>query len=192
MPRVCNVCLLPPAALHELELCVVRKEATKRGIARKFRVSEDSLDRHIASGHISAKLAKAAEAVEVVQGADLRATASARLEDVRTRVLGLLDDLGTAKRPSVRLECLKELRQQIRLQGELEGELITAQTIVNNNQQVLITSLELSAIMRAIASVLRPHPDLARELAAKLGEIAPTLLASPAGTLAEKNEVRPC
>ncbi|HKQ03825.1 MAG TPA: hypothetical protein VJ464_01740 [Blastocatellia bacterium] len=54
MSRRCTVCTHPDA--HDINLVILRGNGSKRGIARKFGVSDDALDRH-ARNHLSEQLA---------------------------------------------------------------------------------------------------------------------------------------
>jgi hypothetical protein len=70
MPRTCTVCAHPQRA--EVEAAVLEGRDSFRGIARRFAVSPDAIERH-AKAHLPAALVKGAEAQEVARGDGLLA-----------------------------------------------------------------------------------------------------------------------
>jgi hypothetical protein len=84
MPRACSCCTSPKR--DEINAAIVGR-VPKSGIAREFRVSADSVERH-AKGHLPKAIVRARAAAEV-----LSADALVRqMSDLQARTLKLLDD----------------------------------------------------------------------------------------------------
>jgi hypothetical protein len=66
MPRKCTICENPKR--NQIDESLVSPGAVIRTIARQYRVSKDSLARHVKGGHIAAKIHKAQHAHEAVAG----------------------------------------------------------------------------------------------------------------------------
>ena len=78
MPRICTVCAC--ADLEAINKAIVCRES-KRGIARRFGVSPDAVERH-AADHLPKTLQKAAETREVTHAGDLVGTLERGLSSV--------------------------------------------------------------------------------------------------------------
>jgi IS30 family transposase len=65
MARKCTVC--EHQSRHEIDIALVSPGAKLRDIARQYRVSKDSLSRHVNNGHIQEKIQKAQHAHEAVE-----------------------------------------------------------------------------------------------------------------------------
>ncbi len=67
--RKCSIC--EHKSRHEIDSALVSPGASLRAIAGQYRVSKDSLSRHIKAGHIEKKIQKAANAHEAMAGENL-------------------------------------------------------------------------------------------------------------------------
>lgn len=65
----CSICA--DKARKKIDAALVTEGATIRGIASKFRVSEDALARHVKNGHVLARIAKAQAAQDIVEADSL-------------------------------------------------------------------------------------------------------------------------
>lgn len=83
MGRRCTVCIHP--SWDEIERALVAGHDSHRGIARRFAVSPDAVERHV-RGHLPAKLFQAHEAGLVANADDLRARLTA-LKDMALQAL---------------------------------------------------------------------------------------------------------
>ncbi|MFA6364257.1 hypothetical protein [Methanoregula sp.] len=61
----CSICA--DKARKKIDAALVMEGATIRGIAAKFRVSEDALARHVKNGHVLERIAKAQKAQDIVE-----------------------------------------------------------------------------------------------------------------------------
>ena len=61
----CSICA--DKARKRIDAALVKEGATIRGIAATFRVSEDSLNRHVKNGHVLARITKAQKAQDIVE-----------------------------------------------------------------------------------------------------------------------------
>ena len=69
MAPKCTIC--QHKARREIDKALVADGASIRGIARQFRVSDDSLSRHVKNGHVEQKIKQAVKAQEVAEADDL-------------------------------------------------------------------------------------------------------------------------
>jgi hypothetical protein len=114
MPRRCSCCL--HGERTAIDEALVRRDSF-RGIARRYRVSPDAVERH-ARGHLSAAIVKAQEAKEVANGDALLA----QIQDLQKRTLAILtaaekDDARTA------LVAVHQARENVALLSKLVSEL---------------------------------------------------------------------
>src|SRR5687768_3337477 len=110
MPRLCTVCTHPERAA--IDAALVSGEPM-RGIARRFAVSEDALNRH-RRDHIAATLAKAADA-ESVAADDLLG----QVRFLQAKALGILSSAEAAGSLNVALGAIREARGNVELLAKL-------------------------------------------------------------------------
>ncbi len=115
MPRRCSIC--QHSEREAIEHAIVGGESF-RGIARRFAVSPDAVERH-AGAHVPAALARASEAAAVVHGDNL----AQAVRDLESRALGILER--AEKRGDVRgeLGAIREARECLTLLARLLGDL---------------------------------------------------------------------
>ena len=143
-----------------IDRLLVRNERANRRIASQFALTETALRRH-RSAHLPAALAKA-QAAQTVSHAD---ELLAELEDLRARTEALLLQAEAAGDMKTALGAIRESRGNLELLARLLGEIQESATV-----NVLV-SPEWQAIQRALATVLGPYPDVAREAAKALREL---------------------
>jgi len=122
-----------------------------RGIARKFGVSEDALERHRAAGHIAEHLAQAHQAAEVAQADDLLAEVQA----LRARAYSILLQAEAAGDLRTALQGIHTALECLTLLAKLLGELDERQRIQVN----ILTSPEWRRTRTAIVRALEPYPE---------------------------------
>ena len=119
--RACSVCSRPDRP--ELDAAIVAGEA-KRGIARRFAVSPDAVERH-AKAHLPAALVKAREAEDVANGDALLR----QIQDLQKRTLNILaaaeKDDGDAR---VALVAIHQARENVAFLSKLLAEMRPAPT----------------------------------------------------------------
>ena len=146
MTRTCTVCEHPEIEEINKQLLA---GGSYRDIAGQFGTSKSSLERHHKGGHILEAMTKA-------KGAEEEAKADKLLEDlksVRTRTEELLKKAEAAGEIKAWPAFLRELREQIKLMGELEGRLAAQPqiTIINNPQWIELRTVIIQA--------LDPYPE---------------------------------
>ncbi len=153
MPRVCTVCAHPER--EAIDAALVSGEPM-RGIARRFAVSEDALNRH-RRDHIAATLAKA-EAAETVAADDLLG----QVQMLQAKTLAILHQAEAAGGLTVALAAVREARGNIELLAKLTHQLSERPTV-----NVLL-SPEWLSVRTALMLALRPHPEAAAAVTASL------------------------
>jgi hypothetical protein len=97
--KPCSICI------HN-KRCQIDEEVTRtadiRGTARKFRVSEDALGRHVNKGHVAEKVKKAQEAEDINHGLNLQACA----QEIYDLAIGSAKDARAEKQFSAIGSCL--------------------------------------------------------------------------------------
>ena len=131
----CTVC--QHKARHEIDILLNVEGKSLRDIARQYGLGKDALWRHRENGHIGESVRKAAEVAEVKQAvATAMGTTDylAELGTLRKRAEGVLD---SASDERTALSAIKEVRENYRLQAEIEGKL---RQQLNIGVQVGVTS----------------------------------------------------
>src|SRR5689334_8345925 len=116
MPRACTICAHPER--NAMDTAIIRGEPNRR-IATRCVVSEAAIRRHHTAGHITAAIARAAEASEATRGEDL-------LNQVRSLADHALGILQAAEADGDRrhaLGAIREARACLELLGRVAGEL---------------------------------------------------------------------
>jgi len=159
---------------------------TYRTISHEFGFSVDALKRHKAN-HLTVDLAGVKQAIEQARVEALaevhdkkleEAKANAaesmvgrleaatnyfdQLKELRDKAASLLDACEDAKDLKSCIGLLRELREQIRLSGELEGK------IKLNVAMSIYDSPQWREVGIALAEILAPHPELKRLVADRL------------------------
>lgn len=150
MPRTCNVCVHQER--DSIDKAIVAGEPY-RSIARRFSISKDSVSRH-AQNHLSESLKSAYTDKGKALG-----------EELLNRVEGLIskaEDLlayGERKPKGPHWASgLREFRKSLELLARLTGEL-------DDRPQInLIASEEWVELRAVILTVLKPHPEILKEL----------------------------
>jgi phage protein D len=151
MPRKCSICAHPNRDSIDREIV---EGKSYRDIARRFRVSKDAVYRH-AQHHLPERLVKAKEASEAAH-AD---TLLNRIEELTQKAKQLLVFGQTEKQGKAWAAGLRELRKSLELLAKITGELESRPEIN------IVTHPEYIAMRSKVLEVLRPHPDIRRELA---------------------------
>jgi hypothetical protein len=117
--RTCSVCSGPDR--QEIDQAIVSGRS-KRGIARRFAVSPDAVERH-ARAHLPAALAKAKEAGDALNGDALLR----QIQDLQKRTLAILTTAEKDKRRhGLALGAIRQARENVALLSKLVAELPTA------------------------------------------------------------------
>jgi hypothetical protein len=164
MTRTCTICTHPDLEEIDKQLLIDR---SYRDIAGQFGTSKSSLERHHKGGHISEVLVKAQGAKEEIRGDKLLDD----LKSVRTKTEELLNKAEKAGEIRAWPAFLREMREQIKLMGELEGKL-ASQPQINFNQVNIYQSPEWSKVGELLAEVLADYPELRRVVSGRLLELA--------------------
>jgi hypothetical protein len=147
-----------PARL-EIDATLAAGEAF-RGIARRFAVSPDAVERH-AKAHLPAAMTRASEAAAVAHGDDLLA----QVRELQGRALGILDKAEGCGKLTAALGAIREARGCIELLGKLAGALNDGTTV-----NVLV-SVEWHSTRRTLLAALAPFPEARIAAAAALESI---------------------
>lgn len=113
--RACSVCSRPDRA--EIDGAIVAAES-KRGIARRFAVSPDAVERH-ARAHLPAAIVKAQEAEDVANGDSLLR----QIQDLQRRTLALLSAAENDGEGMAALRAIHEARENVAFLSKLLAEL---------------------------------------------------------------------
>jgi len=144
MPRTCTICTHPARA--EVDQALVAGEAF-RDIARRWRVSKDAVARHKA--HLSAHIAKAAEAETVARADDLLG----QVRYLHGKALGVLDKADKEGDGRLALGAIREATNTLRLLGEVLGQL-------QQGPQVNVLVLpEWTRVRSAVLETLTAFPE---------------------------------
>lgn len=157
MGRMCTVCGHPDRPA--IDAALVSRDSF-RGIARRFAVGQDAVERH-AKAHLSAAMTRASEAAAVVRGDDLLA----QVRDLQGRALGILEKAETAGKLTPAVAAIREARGCVELLAKLLGELNEGTTV-----NVLV-SVEWHATRRVLLDALAPFPEARMAVAVALETI---------------------
>ncbi|MBI4468783.1 MAG: hypothetical protein HY650_05600 [Acidobacteria bacterium] len=125
--------------------------ASNRRIASRYSLTEAAIRRH-KSLHLSARLAKAAKAREIVDAG----TVLDRLKLAHEEAWEILAEARQAGDIEIRLKALARIERQLELEGRLIGELRDGQTIN------LVLSPDWQRTRLAILEALAPYDDARR------------------------------
>jgi transcriptional regulator of acetoin/glycerol metabolism len=156
VPRVCTICKHPKR--DEIDKALISGESL-RGIARRFKVDDSSLDRH-KSDHLAQRLLKAEEVKEKLSAKALLE----QLESLHARTLTTLDKAERGKDKANTLKAIHQARENLKLMAQIVGELPVEGTI---NVHLSAQWLELRA---TIITALLPHPEARHAVLKALGE----------------------
>lgn len=146
MGRPCTVCTHP--ARQEIDKLLL-SGTPYREIVGQFGISKSALGRHKTEGHIIHSLIKAKEAKEI-------ADADALLEEMlklHARTLAALDAAEKEGSITLVLKAIREARENLKLIGEMIGELQT-QPSVN-----IALDSDWIQLRTAIVRALEPYPE---------------------------------
>ena len=157
MSRRCTVC-----AHREREAIDAALAAGEpyRGIARRYTVSPDAVERHN-KVHVPAAMALASEAAAVAHGDDLLA----QLRDLQARVVGLLDRAERAGDLRAAVAAVGQARGCLELLARLLGELRDRPTVN------LLLAPEWLAVRGRLLAALAPFPEARAAVAKALTEV---------------------
>jgi transposase-like protein len=149
----CTICA--HKARKKIDAALVLPGASLRGIAATFGISEDALRRHVKNGHVSAKIAQAQQAQDVVEADDLlkeiqeiHGHQKAIFTEARNRTIE------GCKTPDnkLALEALRDQSKIIELKGKVLGSFIKDKEEKPATNPPLITMTPES--MKAIGDIL--------------------------------------
>lgn len=144
MARPCTVCQHPNR--DRIDEAIATGESF-RGIARRFCVSEDSVQRH-ARAHLPATLLEGTRAAEVARGDRLLHQVTV----LRDRALGILDRAERTQDLRTALGAIREARGCVELLAKIAGEISEAPQV---NLRLAHEWLELR---QTILQALAPYP----------------------------------
>ena len=158
MTRTCTVC--SHEKRYEIDRLLVNREASYRGIASRYSLTQAAVGRHVSGGHIAELLTKAHEAEQAAEADDLLAD----IVRIRQSAFDLLDLAERSHEWRARLGAIRECRENIRILAELRGKLATqgATNILVNPEYVEARTLivqALEAYPAAREAVLRALED---------------------------------
>lgn len=113
--RKCSICEHPKR--QEIDLALVQPDASLRAISSQFKVGRSALQRHVNSGHIVAKMAKAARAHEAVEADDLLHEA----DEYQAAVKDVLVAAKKSKNHSLVLKAAREGLHILEVKGRILG-----------------------------------------------------------------------
>jgi len=155
MPRECAVCGHPDRQAVEEAILA---NASNRAIARQWRVSKDSVRRHVESGHVSARVAKAHAAAEVANADDLLQ----QLKALKNKAISLLVQAEREGDIRTALAGVKEARGCLEVLMEVEGELDRRGTVN------IVIAPEWVRIRTTLIVALQPYPEARQAVAGAL------------------------
>ena len=119
----CTICL--DKARKKIDAALVLPGASLRGISASFRVSEDALRRHVKNGHVSARIAKAQAAQDVLEADNLlqeiqeiHGHQKAIFKEARERII---EGCGRVPDNKLALEALRDQSRIVELKGKVLG-----------------------------------------------------------------------
>jgi hypothetical protein len=154
--RTCNICSHPYRDAIERDILhrVSQERIATAHATQNHPLSQSGVSRH-AENCIPELLAKAREADDVARADVLLAD----LGRIRAAAFRALEDAEGAGDRLTMLRAIREARENLRILGELRGELNAAQA-----QRALISPVALQVIIQT----LEPHPELAEAVAEAL------------------------
>ena len=152
MPRLCTVCAHPESFVINEAILGLGEDGklSNRAIAKQYGVDDSAVQRH--KEHIPELLLKASAADDI-------ARADVLLDDIaaiRSAAFRALDFAEAAQDIPTMLRAVREARENVRILGELRGELNS-----RAESRALISPVALSVLVQ----VLAPHPELAQVVA---------------------------
>lgn len=146
MPPTCRVCPRPDRDSIDRDLIAGR---ASRAIASQYGPSRQALLRH--KRHVSERIAKAADASEVAEGGRLLR----KLQRLEERAEGLLTKAERKGQLAAGASLIRELRELLRLFGEISGELKGGAAVTVN----LFQLPEWGDVQRRLLSALAAFPE---------------------------------
>lgn len=140
MARKCSIC--SHKKRNEIDSALTKRSDSIDTISKQYRVTTSALNRHMASGHLSQKIAKAVKADEVAQ-AD---TLLDQVKSLSQRALSILSraegtgDLRTAC--SAIREVRATLELLLKVSGELKGDQTNVNVAVITHEYVLVNGVD--------------------------------------------------
>lgn len=160
MPRLCSVCSHEQRTEIDTQLLA---QVTDAKIAQQFGVSKTALSRH-RNTHLVNRLAEAADRKRQANEAQAD-TLLQRVEEYRVRAVTILDAAEKAGSLAVALIAIKELRELLKLQGQIMGKLEGSKNV----NVTIFQTREWGYLVKGILEVVEPYPDIRERLIRKLG-----------------------
>ena len=135
--KQCTICA--EKARKKIDAALVLPGASISGIARQFSISPDALTRHVKNGHVSAKIAKAQAAQDIVEADSLLKEIQEIQEHQKTifkeareatrciKRTGQNDEIIPDPDNKLALEALRDQSKIIELKGKVLGSFIKDQ-----------------------------------------------------------------
>ena len=140
MARACLVCVHPE---HEkIDADIILKRKTIAVIAQEYGVSKDSINRHVANGHIAKQVSKAVTAISESKAIMSKGELIGRIHKLIDDSNGILDACRKDGDKKNALGAIRELRATAELLMRITGELktespnITVGVVVNTADEV--------------------------------------------------------
>lgn len=167
MPRTCSIC--NHAQHAEIDALLIQGDAF-REIAKQYGTSSTALHRH-KTEHLPAAVIKAENQEAIRRSDELLATANKSTSDLLEQVrqlqqnaYGILEKALAADQKGLALQAIRESRENLRLSGELLGELDKRPQI-----GIVIASPEWQATRTKVLIALEPFPEARAAVARALG-----------------------
>lgn len=113
--RKCSIC--EHHSRHEIDSALVSPGASLRAIAVQYRVSKDSLSRHVKAGHIAEKIQKAQHAHEALAGDNLLN----RIQGFHKRFDKLVENAQKWGDPHLEIKIYQTQAKYLELEGKATG-----------------------------------------------------------------------
>jgi hypothetical protein len=150
-----------------IELALVGHNGDKplslRQAAERFGVSTSSLHRHLKAGHLSQELVRAKDTLKTIQTEVLGNGVLAQMHVLQEKAMVWLEKAEKEEEPRLVALFIREARDCLRLQAELEKKIGPVQMTVN-----VMTDPEFIMITDRMYKILEPYPDIRAEIAAAM------------------------
>lgn len=175
MSRACTVCTRPDR--DAVDAALLEDGASVYGVAKRFGIVYQTLRRHVAS-HLASHTVTCREPEVVARRAETSRSLLERCEQLMARAETLLEAAESSGEVRTALQALENQRRTLELIGRVSGELRDQGNVV----ALFVASPEWSLLESAIAEALRPFPEAAMAVRARVESlVSQTRLAIPGG-----------
>ena len=155
MPTKCTICYHSDRARIDSDLIAGQPLSE---IARTYKISTSAAHRH-RHRHLVGPIAQAAKTRKEAM-AQLGGDLLTKISEIEFRARAILNAAEAAGSLTASLGALRELRETVKLLGQVTQQLHTGPMTINN----FILTPEWTLLKSAIANALRKHPDALRDV----------------------------